>query len=395
MGLPRNVVLLSWVSFFQDVASEMLYPVLPLFLTGVLGAPPIVIGLMEGSAEAVASCMKAVSGGWADRFSRRTLTAVGYGISTAAKGLIAFAVGWHFAFFCRVMDRFGKGVRTSPRDALIAADTPPELRGRAFGFHRACDTAGAVVGPLLGLALYQAAHGHMRELFLYAFPPAVVSVTLVAFVREGAQTPKSVSRVEKSGGLPPRYWRTVAFLAIFGLVNFSDAFIILRLKQLGLAFTAVMLAYALYNASYALFSYPAGVLSDRLPRSRVFVVGLAAFACVYWGLGAVSTAAAVWWLLPVYGLYAALTDGVGKAWIADLVPADRMGYGLGLYQGITGGASLIAGLWAGLLWGGRGTLPFQISGAIAGALAVFFLMGTTFKMGRDRGTNLAEQPMEG
>jgi MFS family permease len=371
MRLPRNVIVLSWVSFFQDAASEMLYPVLPLFLIGVLGAPPIAIGLMEGLAEAAASLMKVLSGRWADRFSRKPLTAAGYGLSSIAKGLIALAHGWVFVLFCRVLDRCGKGVRTSPRDALIASDTPAELRGRAFGFHRACDTAGAVVGPLLGLMLYEMLHKQMRALFVFALLPALVSVALVALVREGVAPPKAraATNVEQAS-LSPAYYRVVIFLTIFSLANFSDAFIIVRIKQLGLGFVAVLLAYALYNASYALLSYPAGILSDRLPRSRVFVAGLIAFALAYLGLGFTSVAWSVWWLLPVYGAYAALTDGVGKAWISDFLPPASMGYGLGLYQGMMGGASLIAGIWAGLLWGVDGTLPFLISGVVVGVLAI-------------------------
>jgi MFS family permease len=371
LALPRNVIVLSWVSFFQDVASEMLYPILPLFLVGVLGAPPIAIGLMEGLAEATASFMKVLSGHWADRFARKPLTAAGYGISSVAKGLIALAHGWVFVLFCRILDRCGKGVRTSPRDALIASDTPPELRGRAFGFHRACDTAGAVVGPLLGLMLYEMLHKQMRALFIFALLPALISVALVAFVREGVTPPKASAAMNaKPAPLSPAYYRVVIFLTIFCLANFSDAFIIVRIKQLGLGFVAVLLAYALYNASYALLSYPAGILSDRLPRSRVFAVGLIAFALAYLGLGLISVAWPVWLLLPVFGAYAALTDGVGKAWIADFLPPASMGYGLGLYQGVMGGASLIAGIWAGLLWGANGTLPFLISGTVVAVLAV-------------------------
>src|SRR5436309_5712509 len=183
-GLSRNVVVPSWVSFFQDAASEMLYPVLPLFLTGVLGAPPSVVGLLEGVAEGTASVMKAVSGRLADIRRRRPLVASGYGVSSLSKLGIGLATGWPVVLVARFADRFGKGLRTSPRDALIAADTPPEDRGRAFGFHRALDTAGAVVGPLAGLALYEALDHRLRPLFFVAFLPAAASVALIALVRE-------------------------------------------------------------------------------------------------------------------------------------------------------------------------------------------------------------------
>lgn len=371
--LSRNVVILSWVSFFQDAASEMLYPVLPLFITGVLGAPPVVVGLIEGVAEGLSSVMKGISGRLADRFARRPLVAAGYGLSSVAKALIAFAAGWPFLLVCRVLDRVGKGLRTSPRDALIASDTPPAMRGRAFGFHRALDTAGAVVGPLIGLGLYEALQHQLRPLFLIAFLPALASVALVAIVREGPLPGKTAEPAAK-GPLPRAYWRVVVFLTIFGLANFSDALIILRVKQLGFGFAAIMVAYALYNASYALLSYPAGVIADRVTPPLVFAVGLGVFAIAYLGFGFAQASWWAWLLLPFYGAYTALTDGVGKSWIAGLVLARSVGSGLGLYQGITGAASLVAGVWAGLAWGGTGTLPFLVSGTIVALLALILVL---------------------
>src|SRR3954452_2623321 len=214
--IPRNVKVLSAVSFFQDAASEMLYPVLPLFLTGVLGAPPSVLGLIEGVAEGTASVGKAVSGRLADRFKRRPLVALGYGISSLSKPVIGFAQAWGLVLVARFVDRVGKGVRTSPRDALIAADTPPEIRGAAFGFHRAADTAGAVVGPLIGLGLYEALDHQLRPLFFVAFIPAVLSVPLVGLVREhpGVEVALAETQpVHSPSRLPAAYWRVVAFLA--------------------------------------------------------------------------------------------------------------------------------------------------------------------------------------
>jgi MFS family permease len=374
-GLSRNVVVLSWVSFFQDAASEMLYPVLPLFLTGVLGAPASVVGLIEGVAEGTASLMKAVSGRLADIRRRRPLVAAGYGISSLSKLVIGFATGWPLVLVARFTDRFGKGLRTSPRDALIAADTPSEHRGRAFGFNRALDTAGAVVGPLAGLALYEALDHRLRPLFFVAFVPAAASVALIGLVREPVTSPVPGSARELRGPLPRRYWRVVDFLTLFGLVNFSDALLILRAKALGLSFVGIILAYALYNVSYALLSYPAGVISDRVPRRLVFATGLGIFAAAYIGLGVVTSAGWVWLLLPLYGGYTALTDGVGKAWISDLVPEERVGSGLGLYQALAGGAALLAGVWAGLAWGSDGRLPLLVSGVVVAGLAVVLFLG--------------------
>jgi MFS family permease len=350
----------------------MLYPVMPLFVTVVLGAPPSVLGLIEGVAEGTASVAKAVSGRLADRFRRRPLVALGYGISSIAKPAIGLAQGWGVVLGARFVDRVGKGVRTSPRDALIAADTPAEARGAAFGFHRAADTAGAVVGPLIGLALYEALDHDLRPLFFVAFVPAAVSVALIALVREHpppAPRPLDASPRARAGALPRRYWRVVAALSLFGLVNFSDAFVILRASDLGLDFVAIILAYVLYNVAYAGLSYPAGAISDRMPRRLVFAAGLAVFAVAYVGLGLADSGGWVWLLLPLYGAYTALTDGVAKAWIADLLPEHALGTGLGYFQAITGACALVAGIWAGLAWGGDGSTPLVVAGSVAAVVA--------------------------
>jgi len=379
--LPRNVVVLSWVSFFQDAASEMLYPVLPLFLTTVIGAPVAIVGLIEGIAEGTASVMKVVSGRLADVRKRRPLVALGYGMSSLAKPLIGLAQTWPFVLVGRFVDRTGKGIRTSPRDALIADDTPASQRGRAFGFHRAADTAGAVCGPLIGLGVYELLGGtpsDMRALFFVAFIPAIISVALVVFVREAASnvSPHAKAELRDIGHeYTPPYWRVLTFLAIFALVNFSDALLILRAKALGLGFAAIVLAYVLYNLTYAGLSYPAGRISDRVPRRRVFGAGLVVFAVAYLGLGIVTSAAWVWPLLAVYGAFTALTDGVGKAWISDLLSAERQGSGLGLYQGVIGAGSLLAGVWAGLAWHGDGRVPLVISGSVVAVLAIVLLAG--------------------
>lgn len=379
--LPRNVIVLSWVSFFQDAASEMLYPVLPLFLTSVLGAPVAVVGLIEGVGEATASVMKIVSGRLADVRTRRPLVALGYGMSSLAKPLIGLAQMWPFVLAARVVDRTGKGIRTSPRDALIADETPAHLRGRAFGFHRAADTAGAVCGPLIGLGVYELLGGHtsdIRPLFYVAFIPAIISMALVVFVREAKTHPSVPSRVRPvplRSEYPRHFWRVLAFLTLFGVVNFSDALLILRAKALGLGFVTVVCAYILYNLTYAGLSYPAGRLSDRVPRRNIFAAGLVVFAIAYLGLGVVTTSAWVWPLLAVYGAFTALTDGVGKAWITDLLPADRHGSGLGLYQGVIGAGSLVAGVWAGLAWHGNGRVPLVISGSVVAVLAIVLLVG--------------------
>lgn len=372
--------MLCGVSFLQDAASELLYPLLPIFLTAVLGAPVAVVGAVEGAAEGAAAVTKLVAGRLADRFPRRPLIGAGYGLAAVGKVLIAAAGGWPGVLAGRVVDRLGKGIRGAPRDALLVVGVPQTARGRAFGLHRAADTAGAVVGPLIGLAGYQLLHHHIRPLLILAVIPAVLSALLVLAVQETPRrdTPAALPQAAAAAppapaGLPSRYWQVVAVLVAFGLVNFPDALLLLRVHQLGFSVAGVIGAYVLYNAVYAALSYPAGALSDRWPRPTVFAVGLACFAVCYLGLGLTSDRRWVIPLLLVYGGFTAATDGVGKAWVSSLVPPERQGTGQGVYQGLSGGAVLLAGIWAGLAWHGTGQIPLLLSGSVAAVLAVALL----------------------
>ncbi|MEV6543046.1 MFS transporter [Streptomyces sp. NPDC051665] len=385
--LTRNVKVLCGVSFLQDAASELLYPILPIFLTVVLGAPPAVVGAIEGLAEGAASITKVAAGRLADRFDRRPLIGAGYGLAAVGKLLIALATVWPLVLLARVTDRLGKGMRGAPRDALLVEGVPKGQRGRVFGLHRAADTAGAVVGPLVGLVLYEALDHRLRPLFWIAVIPAIASVALVAAVRDprsrkSADGPRSGSGSPTTAdgtaakavrtpwrSLPRPYWRVLGILLAFNLVNFPDALLLLRAHDLGLSTAGVMGAYAVYNLVYAALSYPAGALSDRLPRSLVFATGLLFFAIGYLGLGLIHSPWAVFVVLPLYGGFAACTDGVGKAWISTLVPDRQQGSAQGLFQGATGAAVLLAGVWAGLAWGTDGHLPLLISGGIALVLA--------------------------
>jgi MFS family permease len=373
--LSRNVRVVSLVSFLQDTASEMLYPVLPFLVTGVLGAPPAVLGAIEGLADGTASAMKAVSGRLADLRHRRPLVAAGYGASAFGKLLLALAGAWPVVLAARITDRVGKGLRGPPRDAIIADDTTPANRGRAFGFHRAADTAGAVVGPLLGLGLYELLGQRLGVLLWVAVVPAVLSVAAVFLIRERPHQPPPARERWSPRGLPRDYWRVIRLIALFGLVNFPDTLLLLRAKDLGLDFAGVVAVYVLYNTTYALLSYPAGVVSDRLSRRSVFGVGLAVFAVTYLGFGLTSTVAWMWVLFPVYGAYTALTDGVSRAWIADLVPDAERGTALGIHAAVSGVGLLVAGVWAGLAWQGTGHVPFLISGSVAAVIAAVMLFG--------------------
>ena len=375
--LTRNVRVLSAVSFLQDAASELLYPLLPIYLTAVLGAPPSVVGAIEGAAEGAASITKVAVGPLGDRFAKRPLIATGYGMAALGKAIIAVAGAWPGVLAGRVVDRLGKGVRGAPRDALLVEGVDAAARGRVFGFHRAMDTLGAVVGPLLGLAGYELLDHRIPPLLYIAIVPAVLSVLLVALVRENRRVGLRPERQPVLAGLrdlPRRYWRVTAVVVGFGVVNFPDALLLLRLNEIGFGVVGVILAYVGYNLVYAVGSFPAGVLADRLPRPAVFGFGLVFFAVGYIGLGLTTNTVAACVLIAMYGLFTAFTDGVGKAWVSSLVGADRQASAQGVFQGASGLAVLAAGLWAGLLWGADGRLPLLISGVVGGLFAIALLM---------------------
>ena len=387
--LSRNLVVLTLVSLTQDAASELVYPLLPLFLTGVLAAPPVVVGVVEGAAEAAAGVTKYVAGRWSDRRGRKPFVLVGYGLAAVGKAVVASALVWPTVLLGRVVDRFGKGVRSAPRDALIADSVPREAYGRAFGFHRAGDSLGAVIGPLLGLAALTALGGDLRATLWVAVIPAVLSTLLVLLVREKRRRPSAPAAPPSTPAtdptmpthrspLPQQFWAITWVLVLIAVVNVPDALLLLRLSDLGLSTTQVVAAYVLFNLVYAAASYPAGALADRVPRAVVYAVGLTAFAVGYLGLGLVSTAGpAVFVLVAVYGLFPALTDGVGKAWISATVGDDRRGRAQGVFQSLGNGAVFLAGLWGGLLWTvgpGAGVVPLVIAGSTAVVAAVVLLL---------------------
>lgn len=373
--LTRNVRVLSAVSFLQDTASELLYPLLPIYLTSVLGAPAAVVGAVEGAAEGAASITKLAAGPLADRYARRPLIATGYGMAALGKVMVAAAGAWPGVLAGRVVDRLGKGIRGAPRDALLVADIDVAARGRVFGFHRAMDTLGAVLGPLLGLLGYQLLDQQIAPLLWVAVVPAVLSVALVFAVRDIRVPPADRRRVLAAvGELPRRYWRVTAVLIAFALVNFPDALLLLRLNEIGFSVVEVILAYVTYNAVYAAASYPAGTLADRIGKPTVFGIGLAFFAVGYVGLGLTTDTLAAWLLIGVYGLFTACTDGVGKAWVSSLVGPQLQGSAQGVFQGLSGFAVLTAGLWAGFLWGADGRLPLLVSGFVGGVVAAVVLV---------------------
>jgi MFS family permease len=371
--LPRNVKLLGAVSLAQDTGSEMLYPLLPAFITGTLGAPVVAVGIAEGLADFVAAGMKLVAGRLADH-RRRPWIAFGYGVAVVGKIVVAAALVWPVVVIGRAVDRIGKGIRGVPRDALIADDTPDGSRGRAFGFHRSADTVGAVLGPLLGLLLLHVLDGRIRVALALAVVPAAISVALVGFVHERDQGQRQVgSPGVRSKDLPPGIWRVLAPLIAFGLVNSTDALLLQHAGDVGLSTTRVVAVYVCFNVVYATLGYPAGRLADRVAPRRLFAAGLVVFAVVYLGLGIANSGAAVWLLLPLYGVFPALTDGIARAWLVDLAPSASRTWVLGVHGATTGFAVLVAGVWSGLLWGGSGRTPLVVSGVVAALVAVWLL----------------------
>src|SRR5215212_5887111 len=383
--MTRNLKVVSAVSLMQDAASELLYPLMPILLTTVLGAPAAVVGAVEGIAEGVAAGTKVVAGRLSDRFRKKPLVALGYGLAAVGKVLVAAAGVWQVVLAGRAVDRLGKGIRGAPRDALLVQDIPVEARGRAFGFHRAADTAGAVIGPLIALVGYELLDHELRPLLWVAVVPAVLSVLLVVLLREPARgreavaaqparpSPEATGRSEDTRlGAP--FWRVVGVLGLFSLVNFPDALLLLRLHEIGFGVVQVILAYVGYNLVYTVLSYPAGVIADRLSPRTVVAIGLLVFAIVYFGLGLTENHLAAWLLIGGYGAYSGLTDGVGKAWVSRLLPAESQGTGQGIFQGVLGAGVLVAGVWAGLAWNGDGHVPLMISGIVAGVIGVMLLV---------------------
>lgn len=382
--LSPQVKRLGWVSFFTDVSSEMLYAITPIFLTTVLGASAGVIGIIEGIAEATASILKGLSGWYSDRIrNRKGFILAGYAFSALAKPLIAIAGSWVFVLFARFLDRFGKGVRSSARDALLADVTLKELRGRAFGLHRAMDTAGALLGVAISLFIIETygATGKqqilLRNLYWLAFIPAIIGVLFIFFIREPKRDktaePHKLKLADAKFG--KRYWLIVAVASVGYLGFSSDAFLILKAKDIGLSLTNVLLAYLAYNACYSLTSYPIGKISDKIRMEYLLSAGMLIYALVYWGIASVESRIAVLVLFIVYGLYAALTEGVIRALIANVVSADVKATALGIFNMLTGLLALVASLLAGWLWDNVSSdAPFYLGAAFAAVAAIGFLL---------------------
>ena len=382
-ALGRNVLALSLVSLLTDASSEIIYPLLPLFLSTVLGASAAAVGLVEGAAESTAALLKLASGWWSDRVRRRKpLVVAGYALAAVARPLLALATATSQVLAIRMTDRVGKGIRTAPRDALIADSVAPEIRGRAFGFHRAADHAGAVIGPLLAFGMLRGLGLPLREVFLWAaLPGALAVLALAVLVREPRRAVHAVVEPGIAGPpdlrapLPASFRRYLVVLLLFTLGNSSDAFLLLRASQLGVAAPLIPLLWAALHVVKAASSVPGGSLSDRLGRKPLIVAGWLLYAAVYVLFGRATETWHAWALFLVYGLYFGLTEGVEKALVADLVPAARRGAAFGWYNLAIGLGALPASVLFGMVWDRYGAGPaFGVGAVLAVAAAGGLLM---------------------
>jgi len=373
--LPRNVVALAAVSFLTDVATEMAYPLLPVFLSSVLKVSATSVGAIEGAAESTAAILKLVSGWWSDRVTRRKpMVLWGYGLASLIRPLIGLAQSFGQVLAIRLTDRVGKGIRGAARDALIADSVDPKFRGRAFGFHSAGDNAGAMLGPLIAFALLRWEGFDLRRVFLWtAVPGALAMLVLVLWVREvprsGAAAKPKADRLE--GGMGRRFWGFLGVLVLFTLGNSTDAFLLLRANQLGVAAAFIPIVWAVLNVVKAVTNTPGGILSDRLGRKPLIVAGWLVYALVYFAFARAHAAWQAWALFAAYGLYFGLTEGVQSALVADLVPAARRGAAFGWYNLAIGIAALPASLLFGAVWDRWGSpVAFQMGALIALVAAV-------------------------
>lgn len=382
--IPGNVYLLGLISFFNDIASEMIYPIVPIFLTAVLGAPVSLVGLIEGIAEGTASIMKFVSGYISDKQRKRKIFVTwGYGFGALSKLLIGLASSWVFVLFAKFIDRLGKGIRTSARDSLLLQSTTEKNKGYIFGFHRAMDSFGAVIGPLLAMVLLLFFKDNIRIVFFLALIPSVIGVILlILFVKEKRPAAKSkkVKIDFRWSNLSPRLKLFLIISFVFALGNSSDAFILLRAKDLGLTTIFVTLTYVLYNTVQTLFATPAGQLADKIGARKVFGIGMFIFALVYFLLGIITTPKLMWIIFPIYGLYIAFTDGVSKAYIARFITEKNSGTYFGIYQSGIAFCQFFASFIGGLLWTKISPSATFYFGSIMAILALLILYyGKTFK----------------
>ncbi len=377
--IPKQVIFLGLISLFTDMASEMLYPITPLFLTTVLGASMAVVGMIEGLAEFTAGILKGYFGRVSDKKGKRSIfVTLGYCLSALSKPLPGIFPFISTVVFSRVTDRIGKGIRTAPRDALLASYSNEKNTGAIFGFHRGMDTLGAALGPVAALVLLHFYPNDFTLIFLVAFIPSITAVSFTFLIKD-----KPVEKKEKLKSSYKDFWITapaqyksmIVLITIFSLVNSSDVFLILKSQNISHSNFLAILGYIFYNLVYAFSSYPMGKLSDKFGKRNIFIIGLFVFSLVYIGFAFSSSFYLVWVLFALYGIYAAATEGVAKAWVSDLIPDKVRGTGIGLLTMLSSIAMMIGSFIAGFLWDQFGAqVPFLISSVVSCLIAIIFLV---------------------
>jgi len=375
-GLTRNTFLLAFTSFFADISTEMLYPILPIFLTSVLFAPASIIGVVEGVAEATQNIVQGFSGYFADKIqNKKTVALFGYGLAALAKPFIGLSTFWQQVVLGRGIDRFGTGTRSAPRDALIAASVDEKNKGKAFGIEGVGDNLGAVIGPLFAVFLLYRLDVSLRSIFYLAFVPGLAAFIMILFVVETKVLKTDKIKLDFSR-LPKKYWKYLLAIAIFGLGNSSNAFLILRAKNIGIPIETAILIYAGFNLAAALASFPAGSLSDKFGRRNILVLSLVIFTIVYLGFAYSKSFLVIGLLFVFYGTYQGIFRAVGKAMAVDFIPQELRASGIGLYSSAIGLSSLVASIVGGQLWVRINPAATFIYGAIFAFLGgiLLFLM---------------------
>ena len=361
-----NIIILGITSLLTDISSEMVYPILPVFLVSTLGASPAILGLIEGIAESLASLLKVFSGYFSDKIKRRKpFTILGYASSTIGKLFLFIAHAWGFVLLARIIDRLGKGIRTAPRDALIADSAKDGKRGAAFGLHRTMDTMGAIIGVSLAYFIVTGFKDSLRNIFLFSLIPSFLGVVFLFLVKEKKHGPApDVQKLQlKWSALDKRLRLFLIFSFLFTLGNSSNQFLLLRAKNAGLTLSQVILLYLVYNIVYGVFVYPASRLSDKIGRKKLLVIGYLFYGLVYFGFALNCSINLFWVLFGAYGLYIGFTEGVEKALISDIAPSDLRATAIGLHAAVVGAGLLPASLFAGLLWKFLGpAAPFYFGG---------------------------------
>jgi len=391
LKLSRNVIVMGFVSLFNDTASEMIYPLIPTFLTVWLGAPVYIMGFIIGLSESLSNICKVFSGWYSDKLdTRKPFIVIGYSMSAISKAMIGLAYSWPMAMAARVADRLGKGIRVSARDTFIADYTETKYRGRAFGLHRGFDSAGAAIGPIIAIVLLSALNNNLRTIFLLSLIPSIIGVLLLMFLTDGRKPGQANALKEFSLDIPhekvalvsisPTFNKFLLITVLFNIGNSSDLFLILRSQNLALSLTLTTGAYVLYHLTHSLFALPIGILSDKIGTEKILISGFLTFAISFALSGFIKDGAWMWLVFVLYGLYMAQTDSIVKAHIANIVPSKMFGTAFGLYQTVVGICTFFASCIAGLLWTYIGsTAPFIFGSAMAVIATILFVQQFYFK----------------